>query len=360
MIGFATDLPIFAAMEQFASILESWYADHRRELPWRETRDPYRIWISEIILQQTRVAQGEAYYRRFIERFPDVEALAAAPDDEVMKYWQGLGYYSRARHLHAAARSLAGRGFPTDYEGVRALQGVGDYTAAAICSFAYDLPCAVVDGNVYRVLARYFGIDAPIDSSRGKNIFAAMAAEMLDRRHPALYNQAIMEFGALQCTPSAPACLLCPLSDGCQALATGRVGELPVKQHRTKTVSRYFHYLYIVSGSDAFIRRREADDIWRHLYELPLVEADHPLSEEELRHRIVEEWACPNEALASLRPLLRGVKHVLSHRILHTDFYRMEWPCRQEPPAGYQRVPQESLSDYAFPRLIDAFFEKNR
>lgn len=345
-------------MEQFASILEEWYAAHKRELPWRETRDPYRIWISEIILQQTRVAQGEAYYQRFIQRFPDVESLATASEDEVMKYWQGLGYYSRARHLHAAARSMAGKGFPADYEGVRALQGVGDYTAAAICSFAYDLPCAVVDGNVYRVLARYFGIDAPIDSSGGKKVFSAMAAEMLDRKHPALYNQAIMEFGALQCTPSSPACLFCPLSAGCEALATGRVGELPVKQHRTKTTNRFLHYIYMTAGEEVYIRRREADDIWRNLYELPLVEADHPLEEAELRRRLLSDWACPHEALASLRLVQRGVKHVLSHRILYADFYRMEWPRQQEPPAGYLRVTRQELSDYAFPRLIDAFFEK--
>ena len=346
-------------MERFASILEAWYADHKRELPWRETRDPYRIWISEIILQQTRVAQGEEYYRRFVERFPDVRALAEAPEDEVMKYWQGLGYYSRARNLHAAARSMADAGFPTDYEGVRALKGVGDYTAAAICSFAYDMPCAVVDGNVYRVLSRYFGIDEPIDSTGGKKTFAAMAAELLDVRRPALYNQAIMEFGALQCTPSSPACLLCPLADGCQALATGRVGELPVKQHRTQTVDRFFHYIYIHIGGDTFIRRREASDIWRNLYELPLLEADHRLSSEELRRRLAADWACPNEALASLQPLQLGVKHVLSHRILYTDFYRMEWPQDALPPEGYLRIPCSGLDRYAFPRLIDAFFEKN-
>lgn len=187
-------------MNIFTETLLKWYAENKRELPWRETTDPYLIWISEIILQQTRVAQGYEYFLRFVHRFPDVRALAEASEDEVMKYWQGLGYYSRARNLHAAAESMNGA-FPETYEGVRALKGVGDYTAAAICSFAYNMPYAVVDGNVYRVLSRYFGIDIPVDSTEGKKTFAALAEEMLDKSRPADYNQAIMDFGAIQCTP---------------------------------------------------------------------------------------------------------------------------------------------------------------
>ena len=205
-------------MNRFAEKLITWYEVNQRNLPWRETKDPYKIWISEIILQQTRVAQGYDYYCRFIQRFPDVFSLAEADEDEVMKYWQGLGYYSRARNLHAAARSIAGMGkFPETYEEVRKLKGVGDYTAAAICSFAYDLPCAVVDGNVYRVLSRWMGIDEPIDSTKGKKLFAGLADELLDKKRPALYNQAIMDFGAIQCVPSSPSCLFCPLNDSCVA-----------------------------------------------------------------------------------------------------------------------------------------------
>ena len=229
-------------MNAFSRILLDWYAEHKRELPWRETKDPYRIWISEIILQQTRVAQGYEYFQRFVERFPDLVALAEADEDEVMKYWQGLGYYSRARNLHAAARSMNGV-FPRTYEGVRALKGVGDYTAAAICSIAYDMPYAVVDGNVYRVLSRYFGVETPIDSTQGKKLFASLAQEMLDEKHAALYNQAIMDFGAIQCTPQSPSCMFCPLADSCSALATGKVNLLPVKQHKTKTTDRYFTYI---------------------------------------------------------------------------------------------------------------------
>lgn len=229
------------SVNQFSESLIRWYEQHRRELPWRETKDPYRIWISEIILQQTRVAQGYAYYCRFIERFPDVCSLAEAHEDEVMKMWQGLGYYSRARNLHEAARSLAGRGrLPETYKEVRAMKGVGDYTAAAICSFAYDMPCAVVDGNVYRVLSRWMGVDEPIDTAAGKKLFAQLADQLLDRKHPAVYNQAIMDFGALQCVPASPDCQVCPLADSCVALRDKRVEELPRKSHKVKTVNRYF------------------------------------------------------------------------------------------------------------------------
>ena len=228
-------------MSRFGEILIRWYQENKRDLPWRNTKDPYKIWISEIILQQTRVVQGYDYYCRFINRFPDVFALAEADEDEVMKYWQGLGYYSRARNLHEAARSIAGRGvFPNTYEEVRKLKGVGDYTAAAICSFAYDMPYAVVDGNVYRVLSRWMGIEEPIDTVRGKKLFAALADELLERSVPALYNQAIMDFGSIQCVPSSPSWLFCPLSGSCVALHKGVVDALPRKQHKTKVTKRYF------------------------------------------------------------------------------------------------------------------------
>lgn len=233
----------FCSMNIFSGTLLDWYAENKRDLPWRNTTDPYLIWISEIILQQTRVAQGYEYFLRFIKRFPDVVSLAAASEDEVMKYWQGLGYYSRARNLHAAAKSMKGT-FPKTYAEVRALKGVGDYTAAAICSFAYDMPYAAVDGNVYRVLSRYFGIDVPIDSTEGKKTFTALAGEVFDKSRPADYNQAIMDFGAVQCTPQSPNCLFCPLSGSCRALSEGKVQQLPVKQHRTKTTSRYFNYIF--------------------------------------------------------------------------------------------------------------------
>ncbi len=345
-------------MSDFSAILLEWYAGHKRELPWRETRDPYRIWISEIILQQTRVAQGYEYFLRFVERFPDVSSLAEADEDEVMKYWQGLGYYSRARNLHAAARSMNGH-FPQTYEGVRALKGVGDYTAAAICSIAYDMPYAVVDGNVYRVLSRYLGIDVPIDSTQGKKVFAALAQEMLDKRHPALYNQAIMDFGAIQCTPQAPACLFCPLADSCSALASGRVSSLPVKQHKARTTDRFFTYLYIRMGDKFLMRKRTEDDIWRNLYELPLIETDHRLSEEELMRQEVLQTAWTEAKVRPwVRPVWLGVKHVLSHRVIHADFYEMCLPEDSHAFDGYLRVDVGDWERYAVSRLIHLFLEK--
>lgn len=343
-------------MTVFSRVLLDWYAEHRRELPWRETKDPYRIWISEIILQQTRVAQGYEYFLRFVERFPDLAALAEADEDEVMKYWQGLGYYSRARNLHAAARSMNGA-FPRTYEGVRALKGVGDYTAAAICSIAYDMPYAVVDGNVYRVLSRYFGVEVPIDSVQGKKLFASLAQEMLDEKHAALYNQAIMDFGAIQCTPQSPSCMFCPLADSCSALATGKVALLPIKQHRIKTTDRYFTYIYMCVGGQMLLRKRTGNDIWRNLYELPLIETDHQMTVEELLLASeLKELGANVEPI--VRPLQIGVKHVLSHQIIHADFYEMIFPADIQGFSDYIRIGQREWTRYAVPRLIHQFLEK--
>lgn len=340
----------------FSSSLLSWYRGNKRILPWRDTRDPYLIWISEIILQQTRVAQGYDYYTRFVRRFPDVKSLAEADDDEVMRLWQGLGYYSRARNLLAAARSMKDGVFPTTYKDVRALKGVGDYTAAAICSFAYDMPCAVVDGNVYRVLARYFGVDTPIDSTEGKKTFAALAQEMLDVAHPADYNQAIMDFGALVCTPQSPACMSCPLTEACVARIGGRVADLPVKRHRTKVTDRYFNYLFVRMGGDILLHKRTEDDIWKDLFELPLVETGEELCEEEfLKSRAFADFL-QGHAGAEVRPLRRGVRHVLSHRVIHANFYEVVLPGTAEWP-GYLRVPVADLDAYALPRLVHAFLE---
>lgn len=347
----------FCRMNDFSKILLGWYAEHKRDLPWRNSTDPYRIWISEIILQQTRVVQGYTYFLRFVERFPDVQSLASASEDEVMKYWQGLGYYSRARNLHAAARSMQGV-FPTSYEGVRALKGVGDYTAAAICSFAYGLPYAVVDGNVYRVLARYFGIDTPIDSTEGKKMFAALADELLDKAHPADYNQAMMDFGAVQCTPQAPDCLFCPLADSCRARVQGQVLQLPVKQHKTKTTNRYFNYIYVRTGAYTLLHKRTENDIWKNLFELPLIEAERDWSVEEFLaspqlHSLLAEGEQP-----VFHPLQRGVKHVLSHRVIYTNFYEVILPEGSVSFPGYLRVRMEDLENYAVSRLVHAFLEK--
>lgn len=344
-------------MSDFADSLIVWYNENKRELPWRNTKDPYRIWISEIILQQTRVAQGYDYYLRFVERFPDVAALAGADEDEVMKHWQGLGYYSRARNLHAAARSIVEKGsFPATYEDVLALKGVGAYTAAAICSFAYGLPHAVVDGNVYRVLSRWMGIDTPIDSTEGKKLFSEVAHELLDKENPALYNQAIMDFGALQCTPSSPDCLSCPLADSCMALQQGKVDSLPVKQHKTKVTDRYFNYIYVRMGEHTFIGKRKGNDIWKNLYELPLIETDEDFSEkdEELFGKMQELFGKAHGL--SVRLVRSGVRHVLSHRVIHANFYEVTLPEQGGVLEGYQKVPVEDLYKFAVPNLVSRFF----
>ena len=344
-------------MSEFADKLIGWYEENKRDLPWRDTKDPYRIWISEIILQQTRVAQGYDYFVRFMKRFPDVFTLAEAEEDEVMKYWQGLGYYSRARNLHAAARSMAeAGGFPVVYQDVLALKGVGEYTAAAICSFAYDMPYAVVDGNVYRVLSRWMGIDAPIDSTQGKKLFAKVAQELMDKKRPAIYNQAIMDFGALQCTPSSPNCLFCPLSDSCLALAQGKVDALPVKQHKTKVTNRFFNYIYVRTGGYTFIRKRTGNDIWKNLYEPLLIETDTDLSEniEVFEQKLLDVLG--KTPWHFLKPVKQGVKHVLSHRIIHANFYELVLPEDFGVLEGYQRVAEEDLYKFAVSNLVSQFF----
>lgn len=342
---------------QFSNRLISWYETCKRDLPWRDTTDPYIIWISEIILQQTRVAQGYNYFLRFIERFPSVGILAKADEDEVLKYWQGLGYYSRARNLHAAAKSINGV-FPTTYSEVLALKGVGEYTAAAICSFAYNMPCAVVDGNVYRVLSRYLGIETPIDSTQGKKLFAAFAADLLDKKRPALYNQAIMDFGAIQCTPSAPDCARCPLSDSCVALSKGQVGLLPVKQHKTKTTNRYFNYMYVSMGDFTFIHKRTDNDIWKNLFELPLIESSCSLTEEDfLALDQLRDLFCLGESPV-IRLVCRDVKHVLSHRVIYANFYEVILPDSSQSFSKYMKVRKEELDRYAVSRLVHIFFEK--
>ena len=346
-------------MNRIADILIDWYEVHGRDLPWRRTRDPYRIWLSEVILQQTRIAQGTDYYLRFVERFPDVGALAAAEEDEVLKLWQGLGYYSRARNLHAAARQVAARHdgrFPTDYADVRALKGVGDYTAAAVCSIACDAPCAVVDGNVYRVLARVFDLDLAIDTCQGRRAFAALADEQLDRRRPARYNQAIMDFGALQCTPVNPACGDCPLHDMCLSLAAGTVARRPVKRGKTQVRPRYLNYLHVECDGRIALRRRPEGDIWQGLYDLPAIESDRPLDFTELTA------SAPFRELLGTLPYrlvrtTRMPKHQLSHQTLHAVYHRLELE-RLPSVAGWTFVSSDALGDYAIPRLLDRYFEQ--
>lgn len=341
------------------AILVSWYQENKRELPWRETTDPYLIWISEIILQQTRVAQGYDYYIRFIARFPDISTLADAHEDDVLKYWEGLGYYSRARNLHAAARHMKacfnGR-FPTEYTDVLALKGIGAYTAAAVCSFAYKQPYAVVDGNVYRVFSRVFAIDIPIDSGNGKKYFAELAQSLLLVSCPDIYNQAIMDFGAIQCLPKSPVCGRCPLQDKCRAYAMGNVDKFPVKVGKVVVRPRYFNYLNIKCNGVTLLAQRTAKDIWRNLYEFPLIETIAPLSFEELQ---AEEPYIRLMAGVECVRVIRAVelpKHVLSHRIIYARFYELEVSrLSPELKERYLQVPNDGIDRYAVSRLMQLY-----
>ncbi|RZK92973.1 MAG: A/G-specific adenine glycosylase, partial [Hymenobacter sp.] len=256
----------------------AWYPRHRRDLPWRHTRDPYAIWLSEVILQQTRVAQGLPYYLDFLSSYPTVEALAAAPEQEVLRHWQGLGYYSRARNMHHTAQQIVrefGGRFPATYAGLRQLKGVGPYTAAAIASFAFDEAVAVLDGNVFRVLARIFGLHADIAAPSSRKEFQALADLHLPPSHAADFNQAIMEFGALQCTPAKPDCLFCPLQSECWAFQHGQVALLPVKAKAKAARTRHFHYLVLRHGGQLYLKERPGGDIWQGLYDFALVETDN-------------------------------------------------------------------------------------
>ncbi len=326
---------------EFTLTLLRWFAKNGRALPWRGTKDAYAVWLSEIILQQTRIQQGWAYWERFMQRFPTVETLAAASEDEVLRLWQGLGYYSRARNLLAAARQIAAMGhFPNTIEGLRRLKGVGDYTAAAIGSIAFGLPAAVVDGNVYRVLSRHFGIDTPINTTGGKKVFAALAQSLLPERQASAFNQAMMDFGAMQCTPASPRCTICPLAETCEARRTGRIDALPVKSKKKEVKHRHFSYVYIRSNGATAIHRRTTGDIWQGLWE-PLLIEDAPLPRLE----------------GELTLLRKDVKHVLTHRVLYADFYLLEAPSRPPLPSNFIWIPETELDSYAIPRLVERLIE---
>lgn len=347
---------------KISHILLKWYDLNKRDLPWRKSRDPYKIWLSEVILQQTRVSQGWDYYMRFVETFPTVKDLAEADEDKVLKLWQGLGYYSRARNLHYAAKEIQTKYngvFPTEYKDVLSLKGIGDYTAAAITSIAYDLPHATVDGNVYRVLSRVFGVDTPIDSTLGKKIFAELAQELLDEKNPGIHNQAVMELGALQCVPVSPDCTICPLVDMCVAYAEQTVSKLPVKQGKVKTRKRYFNYLDIRLKESLYLSKRGGGDIWEGLYELPLLEFDEPLELEQLVNS--EEFArlFDGVEIKSIAQRMKDVKHILSHQHLSANFYQIEIDTELHQTNNRLRlVSLDNLHDYAVSRLVDRYFEK--
>jgi A/G-specific adenine glycosylase len=337
-------------VKDFDKKIISWYEEHKRNLPWRHTTDPYKVWLSEIILQQTRVNQGMPYYDRFVKKYPTVLHLAKADEQEVLRLWQGLGYYSRARNLHKCAKEVVlnhqGK-LPNSFEELKKLPGIGDYTAAAVASFSFKEPVAVVDGNVYRVMARVFGIDTPINSPKAKKEFFDLANKLLSKQYPDLYNQAVMEFGALHCTPQNPTCEDCVFARQCFAKQKGMQRQLPVKEKKLKVRKRYFYYIVRMSGKSLAMQKREAKDIWQGLYDFELLEKAKPLSEAslmkelKLKHfEITEEY-----------------KHVLSHQIILARFIRI-----QEKTAGKKKTfySLKKVAELPKPVLISRFLEDHK
>jgi A/G-specific adenine glycosylase len=337
--------------------LISWYKQHQRDLPWRQTTDPYRIWLSEIILQQTRVDQGMPYYLKFASTFPKICNLAKASEDQVLKIWQGLGYYSRARNLHRTAKIVCNdyKGiFPSDFQSIISLPGIGDYTASAIASFAWKQPHAVVDGNVNRILSRLFGVKEPIDSPQGKKIFKNLATSILPEKHADIHNQAIMEFGALQCKPQSPNCSICPFLKTCYAAQHQLVDQLPVKTKNLKIKVRHLHYILICQEEHLFIRKRDDKGIWKGLYELPFLETEKELSPEKVIG--LEAWT---QLFGNADPEIIRTEHKtvhkLTHQHLHLQTIEVRLKNRRRFPADKDliRVSTQNIEDYPVPKPIE-------
>lgn len=345
----------------FRKALMYWHRhQNRRQMPWKGIRDPYRIWLSEVILQQTRVEQGRDYYERFTDRYPGVMDLAAAPDDEVLKLWEGLGYYSRCRNLLHTARFIAyelGGVFPSTYRDIAALKGVGPYTAAAVASFAFGLPHAVVDGNVIRVLSRVFGISVPVDEPATRKSIGTLAEDLLDREDPAAYNQAIMDFGATVCKPRGALCAECPLSGQCQAFRKGKVDQWPVKGRKPAKKKRFLHYIIFERSGKVFVRKREGRDIWKGLFEFYLVEADGLMALEELLRdpRVHGAYRGKTELVR-----VSGVrKQQLTHQELAGVFLHLRLKEPGPGLADHREVSLKDLRKLAFPRFILSYLEEN-
>ncbi len=345
----------------FTKILAKWYEKNKRDLPWRRTKDPYRIWVSEIILQQTRIEQGWDYYLRFLEKFPVLRDLASAEEEEVLKLWQGLGYYSRARNMHAAAKEIMNlhQGiFPKTFEEIRKLKGIGDYTAAAVSSIAFGIPSPVVDGNVLRLFSRFFGIREPVDTQKGKTAVLEKAKELISPEHPDDFNQAIMEFGALQCKPT-PDCRTCPLKTGCVAFQQNRITEFPVKSKKQGQRTRYFHYLVILSvkgkNRSVFLNKRTENDIWKNLFDFPLIETLKAVGYKKLM--LQKEWS---DLFSGKNVVLvkesKRYRHILSHQIIVAKFYQL----KISPFSGlpFQKVALKEILKYPVPRLIEKYLEE--
>ena len=327
-----------------------------RSMPWKGEKDPYKIWLSEIILQQTRVEQGLSYYHQFIAAFPTVQDLAMAPEEQVFKLWEGLGYYSRCKNLIASAKLIVEEGygsFPDTYDSIRQLKGVGPYTAAAIASFAFNLPYAVVDGNVQRVLARYFGITTPVDTTAGKKLYLEIAQSLLDVQEPGKYNQAIMDFGAVICKPQNPLCLQCPQQMECEAFNKGLIKVLPVKEKKLIKRHRWFYYFLIESPDAVYIRKRTGKDIWQNLHEFVLYETSDP-SPFPHHHHLKEIFGEQPFAVTMQSSIYI---QQLTHQTIHGQFIMVSTSPETKLPGDFLKVPKAQLSGFAFPRMINNFLE---
>ncbi|MCB2207085.1 MAG: A/G-specific adenine glycosylase [Bacteroidetes bacterium] len=350
----------------FGNRLAAWYQKNKRDLPWRNTNDPYRIWLSEIILQQTRVIQGLQYYFKFIEKYPDVFALAGASRDEVFKLWQGLGYYNRADNMLSTAIIIAEKyngHFPSDYDALLKMPGIGPYTAAAVASIAFNLPRPVIDGNVYRVLSRVFGIDAVVNSPEGHTKFQQYAEDLLDRAAPSIYNQALMEFGALHCTPVNPGCNTCIFMGECYARLNGMVKDLPVKKPKNKVRNRFFYYFIIEpepggnENAKVYLRKRMNGDIWRNLYDFLLVETDHKLelNDAAIMHILKQNFNLENPLISLVS---KAYIHKLTHQSIHATFIKVNVDKKLDKHEKFVILADKNkLSDYPVPRLIEQFLK---
>ncbi len=344
-------------MNDFLGKIYNWYTLNKRQLPWRNTSDPYKIWLSEIILQQTRVAQGTIYYIRFINFFPTIFQLANAKEDKILKLWQGLGYYSRARNLHFTARYIVekfGGTFPADYNTILSLKGIGNYTAGAISSIAFDLPYPAVDGNIYRFLSRYFGIDIPIDSAKGRKEFLKLAQKLVPLKNAGFHNQALMEFGALQCTPKSPDCWNCPVSVNCFAYNNKLIKILPIKTKKTKQSKRYFYFYYINNKYFTYLEKRVAKDIWENLYQFPLLETKKELTEIELL-KTIPEFA--SKGKINIKSISDQKKHILSHQIIYARLIEIEIRNLNNLRMMFSRVNKKDIYKFAVPRLVERFIK---
>lgn len=345
-------------MYVFLTKIYRWYAIHKRDLPWRETTDPYKIWLSEIVLQQTRVAQGMEYYRIFTEKFKTIKDLANASEDSILKLWQGLGYYTRARNLHATAKFIVktyNGEFPKTYKEILQLKGIGPYTAAAISSIAFDLPYPAIDGNIYRVLSRYFGISTAIDSVKGRNEIQQIATEILPDENPGFHNQALMDFGALQCIPKSPDCNKCPVFESCYAVQNKMVDQLPVKQKKTKQRVRYFYYYLLESPNEILMEKRTNKDIWENLYQLPLLESDTELKEADF---LGKQFLSQKMNKITIRQITGVKKHILSHQIIYASLIHLQTNNFEGISGTFIRVNKKDIYKFAVPKLLEKFFKE--